>query len=130
MTLTLFVFLSHTIPFSCVAGIDCGDPVTIPGLVAPTGTTFYGDSFRFVCQAPSVISGSSGNTDGVTVFPAEVPPRVRCRNDGKWDYGNLTCTGTGDDSSRIWGGPSWASKKSPVCSPVSCHKAQFVNIQG
>ena len=73
---------------SCYSEIDCGDPsVSLPAggtYTTLTGASFLdGGSFVFNCGEGFTPSGQSddGNYD------------VRCKSNGRWSYGTLTCLG-------------------------------------
>uniref|UniRef100_A0A8W8JNR8 Sushi, von Willebrand factor type A, EGF and pentraxin domain-containing protein 1 n=1 Tax=Magallana gigas TaxID=29159 RepID=A0A8W8JNR8_MAGGI len=63
--------------------IDCGLPERVPGAENYTYVnTLFGSSFNFVCKTYSVRSGVSVNGNYT----------VTCQEDGRWGFGNLTCT--------------------------------------
>ncbi|XP_013402106.1 sushi, von Willebrand factor type A, EGF and pentraxin domain-containing protein 1-like, partial [Lingula anatina] len=63
--------------------IDCGDPGVISGSNYTVGGTNFGDSFTFVCSRLNTLQGQSTMGDHV----------VRCRNNSRWDFGDLACKG-------------------------------------
>ncbi|XP_033732273.1 uncharacterized protein LOC117321797 isoform X2 [Pecten maximus] len=81
-------------PYECPV-IDCGTPDQVAGSNYVVGNTVYGSSFRFTCSPLQVLDGLSENRD----------TNVRCKADGKWDFGSLQCVGqTCDDPGSIAGG--------------------------
>ena len=70
----------------CLLGvIDCGVPNDVGGLdtsTVPADTT-YDSTFEFTCQAGFERIGNSSTGDST----------VRCREDGRWDFNDLRCTG-------------------------------------
>ncbi|XP_069124277.1 LOW QUALITY PROTEIN: uncharacterized protein [Argopecten irradians] len=70
--------------FSCPE-INCGDPMVVPGSVysASTGNSWK-DTFTFGCDTGFSPSGMSTTNDF----------SVMCQENGRWGFGNLTCTGS------------------------------------
>ncbi|CAL1527991.1 unnamed protein product [Lymnaea stagnalis] len=65
--------------------ITCGPPNDEPGSKYTNLTSYnYGDTFIFGCDGSFTLDGASRLTNNRT---------VTCTSQGRWDFGNLTCSG-------------------------------------
>ncbi|XP_060076672.1 uncharacterized protein LOC132556307 [Ylistrum balloti] len=68
--------------FNCPE-INCGSPETVPGLVNTPQSTTWKSTFVFQCDTGFLITGQSTTNNTI----------VTCEENGRWGFGNLTCSG-------------------------------------
>ncbi|XP_021378486.1 sushi, von Willebrand factor type A, EGF and pentraxin domain-containing protein 1-like [Mizuhopecten yessoensis] len=100
-------------PYGCPV-IDCGTPDQVAGSNFVIGNTVYGSSFPFTCSPRQVRDGTSENGD----------TNVRCKADGKWDFGSLQCVGeTCDDPGNVAGASQNSTSYQPnALVTFQCHR--------